>query len=425
MNPPRDEDVLVVGGGPGGSTVATLLARGGLRVAIVERETFPRFKVGESLIPTCMDICRRLGVLDRVLGHGFQLKYGAIFHDQELGLQSTFDFKPGRPWPAFTLDVHRAEFDQILLDHAAAQPGVTLHQPATVEKVAFDGHGATARISNAGGERELRAAFLVDASGRDAFLASRQGQRRPRPGLGKVAIFAYYRGARRFPGREEGHVRIYIFPEGWFWYIPLARDETSVGCVLHQRVVKARRGSLDELFADMVERCHAVRDNLRDAERVTELYTTANFAYSVDPIVGDRFLCVGDAVAFVDPIFSPGVFLAMQSGELAAGAVLRAFRTRRFEAGRFRAYERAVRRGTQPFERFIESFYDRAFLEVFLRPRNVLGMVPAVTGVLAGGSFGTLPRRLRLSLWGFFQVVRLTRWQSRRRGTPLESRLEW
>lgn len=421
----RGADVLVVGGGPAGSTAATFLARGGLSVALVEREAFPRFKVGESLIPTCMDICRRLGVLDRVLAHGFQMKYGAIFHDQETGAQSSFDFRPGRPWPAFTLDVHRAEFDQLLLEHAAGQPGVRVHQPATVEKVAFDADGVTARITDTGGERALRAAFLVDASGRDAFLASRQGQRRPRPGLGKVALFAYFRSARRFPGREEGHVRIYIFPEGWFWYIPLARDETSVGCVLHQRVVKARPGSLDALFHEMVERCHAVRDNLQGSEQVTPLYTVSNIAYAVDPIVGDRFLCVGDAVAFVDPIFSPGVFLAMQSAELAADAVLRIFRAGRFEARRLHPYARAVRRGARPFERFIESFYDRAFLEVFLHPRHVLGMVDAVTGVLAGGSFGTLPRRLRVSLWGFFQVVRLVRWRYRRRGVVLESRLDW
>jgi hypothetical protein len=164
---------------------------------------------------------------------------------------------------------------------------------------------------------------------------------------------------------------------------------------------------------------------MRGAERVTELYTTSNFAYSIEPIAGDRFLCVGDAVAFVDPIFSPGVFLAMQTGELAAGAILRAFRADRFEARRFRGYERAVRRGTKPFERFIESYYDRAFLEVFMRPKNVLGVVPAVTGVLAGGSFGLLPRHLHLSLWFFHQVVRVTRWANRRRGVVLESRLDW
>jgi len=421
----RDADVLVIGAGPGGTTTATFLAQGGLRVALVEREAFPRFKVGESLIPTCMDICKRLGVLDRVLGHGFQMKYGATFHDQELDLETTFDFQPGRPWPSFTLDVHRAEFDQILLEHAVSHPGVTLHQPATVEKVAFDPDGVTARLSDQEGERELRASFVVDASGRDAFLAARQGQRKPRPGLGKVAIFAYFRGARRFPGRSEGNVRLYIFPEGWFWYTPLARDETSVGCVLHQRVVKARRGTLQELFDEMVESCVKIAENLKGSERVTELYTTSNFAYTIEPITGDRFLCVGDAVAFVDPIFSPGVFLAMQTGELAAGAILRAFRTGRFTARRFRAYERAVRRGTKPFERFIESYYDRAFLEVFMRPKNVLGSVPAVTGVLAGGSFGLLPKHLHASLWFFHQVVRLTRWANLRRGVILESRLDW
>jgi flavin-dependent dehydrogenase len=424
MTAPRDADVLVVGGGPGGSTTATFLARGGLQVTLVERERFPRFKVGESLIPTCMSICERLGVLERVLAHGFQMKYGATFHDQEFGAASTFGFRPGRPWPSYTLDVHRAEFDQILLEHAAEQ-GVRVCQPATVEQAAFDADGVTAMIDHGAGPKPFRAGFLVDASGRDAFLAARQGRRIPRPNLGKVAVFAYFRGARRFPGREEGHVRIYIFPEGWFWYIPIAHDETSVGCVLHQRVVKGRTGSVETLLAEMIERCHAVRDNVHGAERVTPVHTVSNIAYSVEPAVGDRFVCVGDAMAFVDPIFSPGVFIAMQSGELAAEAVLRAFRDRRFQARRFRGYERAVRRGTRPFERFIESFYDRAFLDVFLHPKNVLGMVDAVTGVLAGGSFGTLPKRFRFSLWVFFQVVKVIRWRAPRRGVELESRLRW
>jgi flavin-dependent dehydrogenase len=312
-----------------------------------------------------------------------------------------------------------------------------------VEDVALDGDGVTARIArgpepdasaegaparpgSAGAHpREIRAGFLVDASGRDALMCARQGRRIPRPNLGKVAVFAYYRGARRFAGREEGHVRIYIVPDGWFWYIPLAHDETSVGCVLHQRVVKARPGSMEDLFAEMIQRCHAVRDNVRGSERVTEIHTVSNIAYSVEPKIGDRFVCVGDAMAFVDPIFSPGVFLAMQSGELAAASVIEAFRTGRFSARHFRGYERAVRQGARPFERFIELFYDRAFLEVFLRPRNVLGMVDAVTGVLAGGSFGQLSRGLRFSLFAFFQVVKVMRWKARREGRVLESRLEW
>src|SRR5207302_1417639 len=156
------------------------------------------------------------------------------------------------------------------------------------------------------------------------------------------------------------------FPEGWFWYIPLARDETSVGCVLHQRTVKARPGDLEALFAEMIERCHAVRDNLRGAERVTELNSAANFAYTVEPMTGDRFVCVGDAGGFVDPIFSPGVFLALQSAELAAQAICRGVRAGRLEARQFRGYERAIRRGTRHFDRFIESFYDRAFVDALL-----------------------------------------------------------
>jgi len=417
-------DVLVVGAGPGGTTAATFLARGGLNVTVVEREAFPRFRVGESLVPNCMPILNRLGIEERVLAHGFQRKYGATFHDQELDLEAGFRFREGRPWPKFTLDVHRAEFDQMLLEHAAAQ-GVTVLQPATVEKVLFDADGVTVRVAGADGEREVRARFLVDASGRDAFLASRQGQRTPMPGLGKVAVFAYYRGAKRFPGNEEGDVRIYIFPDGWFWYIPLAHDETSVGCVMHARVAKSREGSMPELLDAMIERCHRVRDNVRGAERVTQVYTASHFAYDVEPIVGDRFLCVGDAVGFVDAIFSPGVFIAMASGEMAAGAVLEAFRTGRFQARRFRPYRKRVLACMAPFRKFILAFYDRAFLDVFLRPRDFLGMLDAVTMVLAGGSYTGVPWKMRLSLAGFFQIIRIARWINRRKGVPLESRLEW
>ena len=417
-------DVIVIGGGPGGSTAATCLAQGGLRVTLVEREAFPRFHVGESLLPANIPLLQRIGVLERVKSAGFITKYGAYIHDQESDLDYTFTFREGKPWPPWAFEVPRAEFDRVLLDHAAAQPGVTLLQPASVEKADFDADGVTVEVVDGEGVRTLRACFLVDASGRDGFLASRLGRRERIPGLGKVALFAHFRGARRWPGREEGNIRLYVFEDGWFWYIPFAGDVTSVGCVLHGRAVSAREG-IETIYAQMIARCRGVAENLRDAERITPVQSAANFSYRTEPVVGDRFVCVGDSVVFIDPIFSTGVFVAMQSAELAAAEILRAFRDNRFEVRRFGGYVRRVQRGLRPFTRFINRYYEPAFLEVLLRPRENYGILDSVTGLLAGGAFIRMPFRMRVSLIVFSLAVRINTWRRRWLGLPVESRLTW
>jgi flavin-dependent dehydrogenase len=417
-------DVIVVGGGPGGSTTGAFLAKAGRRVLLFEREPFPRFHVGESLLPATLPILDRLGVHPAVVARGFQVKYGASFHDQESGLEHTFYFLRDKPWPSYSYQVPRAEFDALLLEHAR-KAGVDVRQPATVESVAFDAAGVTVTAESQGERTAARARFLIDASGRAGLLAQKVGARKRVPNLGKVALFAHWRGAWRAPAPDEGNIRIFVFEGGWFWWIPLSAERTSVGCVMHAKTVRASNGSREALYDEMIGRCRRVAEQLRGAERATEIHSEANFSYRNEPVVGDRFLAVGDAIAFVDPIFSGGVHIAMQSGELAARAADRALADGRFEARRFAAYERRVWGGLRPFFKFIHKYYEPAFFELFLKPKGTLGMIDAVLSVLSGGSFLGMRWRTRASLALLFSIARINVWVRRRAGRPVESKLEW
>ncbi len=417
-------DVVVVGGGPGGSTTGAFLARAGRRVLLFEREPFPRFHVGESLLPATLPILDRLGVHGTIAERGFQKKIGATFHDQETGLEHTFYFLRDKPWPSYSYQVPRADFDALLLDHAR-KLGVDVRQPATVESVAFDADGVTVGAVSHGQRTETRARFLVDASGRAGLLAQKVGRRERVPNLGKVALFAHWRGAWRAPAPDEGNIRIYVFENGWFWWIPLHEDRTSVGCVMHAKTVREWAGPRDALYLEMIRRCRKVAEHLDGAERVTDIHREANFSYRNEPVVGDRFLAVGDAIAFVDPIFSGGLHIAVQSGELAAQEIDRALADGRFEARRFRRYERRVWAGLRPFFKFIHKYYEPAFLELFLNPKTFFGMTDAVLSVLSGGSFLGMRWRTRASLAVLFAIARINVWVRRRAGRPVESRLEW
>lgn len=424
MTDRRTYDVLVVGGGPGGSSTATFLADAGLRVAVFEREIFPRFHVGESLMPAAMLLLQQLGARERVEKAGFQIKHGAEFTDEESATTQQFYFLHGQPWPPYTFQVPRADFDTILLENARKH-GVDVHQPASADDVTFHSDHVTLRLRTADGARTVEGAMLVDASGRDGFVASRLGRRTRIPNLGKVALFAHWDGATRHEGIREGNIRVHVIEDGWFWWIPLAGTRASIGAVLHARTLRAWPGPIDELYDDMIRRSPALAAGLAKARRVTDVHREANFAYTNSPVVGDRFLAVGDAVAFVDPIFSGGVFIALRSGQLAAQAIIAAFRRHRFDVRQFRAYERRFWSGVGPLFRFIHKYYEPAFFELFMHPRDHFGMYGAVLNVLSGGSFIRFRWRTRLSLELLFLFTRINTWIRRRAGRPIESRLEW
>jgi flavin-dependent dehydrogenase len=399
-------DVVVVGGGPAGATVATLLARQGLHVAAFERERFPRFHVGESLLPANLPVFDRLGCHDALRDAAFLVKPGATFYDEYEGRGCTsFTFADISFRPGFAYNVVRADFDTLLFRHAV-KAGALMYEQHTVENAQIHSDQVVLHVRDAQGDTyQTSAQMLVDASGRATFLGSRLGQRKPLPDLGRVAMYAHFRGARRDETVPAGNIRIHVARDGWLWWIPFADGTESIGCVVHASVAKQRQGSVTALFEAMIASAPRLAKGLEGAERLTPVHTAANFSYRTTPAVGDRYVAIGDAAGFVDPIFSTGVFLAMHSAEMAAEAIQQAFSAQDFRAQRFRRYQTRLSRCTKPVVAIIRRFYDPAFLDLFFTPQPHPRLYQAVLWVLSGAIISQRPWWVRANLRLFFAII--------------------
>ena len=394
-------DIIVIGGGPAGSTAAALLARKGFSVLLLERERFPRFQIGESLLPYNNDLFERLGVAEQLAKGSFQPKYGATFvtGDGSVG----YDFRFDRSLPEEyhrSFQVKRAEFDALLLRHAAAN-GVEVREGTAVTSLEL-GDPARAVVKTADGETH-EARFLVDASGHGSIVGSRIGDKSDVASLKKIAIFAHYRRVRRALGREGGNTVIVVIRNAWFWLIPVGDEVMSVGLVVDRDDFLRSGRTPEQMLADTIAATPWVAERMKAAERVTQVYARKDFSYRMRNIAGPNFALVGDAAGFLDPIFSTGVFMAMKSADIAADAI-----EARLYGGSMRKlkrYERDMTAALEQYFDFISNFYRREFLEVFLQPSERFGLLPAIIGVLAGNVFSTRRNRFRLAL--FFLLVKI------------------
>ena len=403
MQRTSNDHVVVIGSGPGGSTAATLLVRDGFRVTLLEKAAHPRFHIGESLLPANLTLLDRLGVRDAVEKIGMK-KWGVEFnspsHAQSSGVEFAEAWDKTMP---YAFQVRRSEFDEILFRNAAAAGAMAVENTA-VTQVHFDPDGVRVDVKDAAGKAStLHADFVVDASGRDTFLSSRLKLKEKNAKHNSVAIFGHFTNAERQPGKREGDISIFWFDHGWIWFIPLSDQTTSVGAVCWPRYLASRDKSLKDFFIDTVALSTRLADRLRHATLVDDLvHAAGNYSYSSSRAAGERYLLVGDAFAFVDPVFSSGVYLAMHNAFDAASTVATCLREPRAAKSALAKYEKRVRQGPKEFSWFIYRVTNPIMRELFMAPRNMLRAKEAVRSVLAGHIFDH--NAIRPSLW-FFKCV--------------------
>jgi flavin-dependent dehydrogenase len=416
---PEQCDVAVIGGGPAGSTAAALLARRGHRVIALEKEHHPRFHIGESLLPMNLPLFERLGVLDKVHALGIY-KRGADFEADNPDGYNTFAFERALgDSPPHAYQVWRQDFDQMLFEHARAAGASARegHEVVQVEQRGPRDTRLTVRTDQ-GASYAIQARYLVDASGRDTFLSGRLRLRRKNRRHQSAAIFGHFRGAQPRAGHDAGNISMYRFEHGWMWMIPLPDGVMSVGAVCWPDYLKQRRGRTVEFLLETLKHNPALWERMKYAELIgNEVRVTGNYSYDSARIGGPGWVLVGDAFAFIDPVFSSGVYLAMDNAEHAAQLIDTALHTPAAEKGLLRAMERRARQGIRRFSFFIYRFNEPVMRLMFRNPRNALQLEQGVISMLAGDLFDRPKVLLRLRLFKIIYGLQvLSNWRSWRTG---------
>jgi len=360
-------DVIVMGGGPAGSSIAGMLAREGRHVILFEKEIFPRHHIGESLMTDTYWTFRRLGVLEKLRESPFVRKYSVQFANPA-GKESRpfYFFEAVHHESAVTWQVTRAEFDHLLINHAAEQ-GATVHQGVLVKQVLFEGDRAVGvEVQMQDGTREkFYANVVVDATGQLAMLSNKFRWRVRDPKLKKAVLYSYFKGAHREPDLNGGAtlvLRTQHGSGGWFWYIPLENDITSVGIVANpDYLLKGRGQDLAKIFQEEIDKCEPCRRRVEGGERVDKIYSILDYSYRSKHNSGNGFIIIGDAYGFLDPIYSSGVLLALKMAELAADAIHDAFNHDDFSAARLGQYQAKLDRGIESMRKLVYAFYNDGF----------------------------------------------------------------
>ena len=359
-----DPEVVVVGGGPSGATVATLVAKAGRRVLLLERERFPRYHIGESLIPETFWVLDRLGMLPKLRGGPFVEKHSVQFVSEQGRLSEPFYFADYKPHESSrTWQVSRAEFDCMMLDNAR-EHGAEVREGVRVLEVLFEGHRAVGvRVADeAGREDTIHCQVVVDAAGQSCMIQDRLGLRDWDPVLKKAAIWTYWKGAARDTGRDAGSTLVMQTrgKKGWFWYIPLQDDVVSVGVVApFDYLFKDRPGKdAEAIFFEEVDRCPGVQPRIAAAERVGPFRVAKEYSYRSRQVAGDGWVLVGDAFGFLDPLYSSGILLALKSGSLAADAIVAALAAGDPSADRLGSWGPGYVAGMERMRKLVCAFYD-------------------------------------------------------------------